>query len=76
MRQTNAWAGAAAACLLAASASAEEYRFANFTPPAHTINASVIEVLQQAMEDGTDGASTVRGYHGGELGAVSIGIQS
>lgn len=69
MKLTNAWAGAAAACLLTASASAEEYRFANFTPPMHTINASVIEVLQRAMEESTGGASTVRGYHGGELGA-------
>jgi TRAP-type C4-dicarboxylate transport system substrate-binding protein len=48
---------------------AEELKFANFTPPMHTINASVIEALNKAVSDATGGALTVRGYHGGELGA-------
>ena len=52
-----------------AAASAEELKFANFTPPFHTINASVIEKLNADVTAATGGALTVRGYHGGELGA-------
>jgi TRAP-type C4-dicarboxylate transport system substrate-binding protein len=44
-------------------------KFANFTPPFHTINASVIEKLNADLSAATGGALTVRGYHGGELGA-------
>ncbi len=47
---------------------AEELKFANFTPPFHTINASVIEKLNEKVSASTNGALTVRGYHGGELG--------
>lgn len=57
--------GAAAA---AAPVVAEELKFANFTPPFHTINASVIEKLNAEVSAATGGALTVRGYHGGELG--------
>ncbi len=46
-----------------------ELKFANFTPPFHTINASVIERLGAELSAATDGDLTVRGYHGGELGA-------
>lgn len=49
--------------------SADELKFANFTPPFHTINASVIEKLNADISAATGGALTVRGYHGGELGA-------
>lgn len=48
---------------------ARELRFANFAPPAHTITASVIEKLDAAVSAATGGRITVRGYHGGELGA-------
>ncbi len=65
-------AGAAATCVIAATASAEEYKFANFAPPFHTINGSVIEPLSAAVEEATGGESTVRGYHGGELGAGPV----
>ena len=65
-------AGATAACVAAFAAQAEELKFANFTPPFHTINASVIEVLNQALTDATGGETTVRGYHGGELGAGPV----
>lgn len=51
------------------AAPAEELKFANFTPPFHTINASVIERLNTELSAATGGALTVRGYHGGELGA-------
>lgn len=51
---------------------AEELKFANFTPPFHTINASVIEKLNTDISAATDGALTVRGYHGGELGAGPV----
>jgi TRAP-type C4-dicarboxylate transport system substrate-binding protein len=54
---------------LALPAAGTELKFANFTPPAHTINASVIEVLNTELSGATGGALTVRGYHGGELGA-------
>lgn len=54
------------------AASAEELKFANFTPPFHTINASVIEVLNAKLSAATDGDLTVRGYHGGELGAGPV----
>ncbi len=62
-------AAAALAVGLAGTASAQELKFANFTPPFHTINASVIEKLNSDVSAATDGALTVRGYHGGELGA-------
>ncbi|NLQ17306.1 TRAP transporter substrate-binding protein [Marinomonas sp. M1K-6] len=48
---------------------AEELKFASFTPPFHTINASVIEKLNADLSAATNGDLTVRGYHGGELGA-------
>jgi TRAP-type C4-dicarboxylate transport system, periplasmic component len=72
MKMTKFFAGVATAAVLAGAAWAEEYKFANFTPPFHTINASVIEVLNAAMTDGTGGDSSVRGYHGGELGAGPV----
>ena len=66
--------------LLAASAiavttlpvAAEELSFANFTPPFHTVNASVIEKLNADISAATGGDLTVRGYHGGELGAGPV----
>ncbi len=61
-------AAAVAVGLTTAATSAEELKFANFTPPFHTINASVIEKLNADLSAATGGALTVRGYHGGELG--------
>ena len=55
--------------LAALPASSEELSFANFTPPFHTVNASVIEKMNADLNSATGGALTVRGYHGGELGA-------
>ncbi|MDG1376680.1 MAG: TRAP transporter substrate-binding protein, partial [Yoonia sp.] len=46
--------------------------FANFTPPFHTVNASVMEKLNTILSDATNGEVTVRGYHGGELGAGPV----
>jgi TRAP-type C4-dicarboxylate transport system substrate-binding protein len=60
---------AGAAMVVAASAQADELKFASFTPPFHTINASVIEKLNADLSAATGGALTVKGYHGGELGA-------
>ena len=62
-----ALAGLAIAAALPAAA--QELKFANFTPPFHTINASVIEKMNADLSAATGGAVTVRGYHGGELGA-------
>ncbi len=60
--------------LVAAStaAQAQELKFANFTPPFHTLNASVIEMMNADLTAATNGAVTVRGYHGGELGAGPV----
>lgn len=64
---------AGAALLLATTAThAVELKFANFTPPFHTVNASVIERLGAELSAATDGDLTVRGYHGGELGAGPV----
>ncbi|MFT6784484.1 MAG: TRAP-type C4-dicarboxylate transport system substrate-binding protein, partial [Dinoroseobacter sp.] len=51
---------------------AQELKFANFTPPFHTVNASVIEKLNSDLAAATGGSLTVRGYHGGELGAGPV----
>ncbi|MFZ7092421.1 TRAP transporter substrate-binding protein [Primorskyibacter sp. 2E233] len=65
-------AALAATTVLAAPAIAEELKFANFTPPFHTINASVIEKMNADLSAATGGELTVRGYHGGELGAGPV----
>ena len=72
MKMQKLMTGAAVACVLAATASAEELKFANFTPPFHTINASVIEKMNELLSEATGGEVTVRGYHGGELGAGPV----
>jgi TRAP-type C4-dicarboxylate transport system substrate-binding protein len=54
---------------IATDAGAQELKYANWAPPTHTINAAQIEPLAKALSEGTDGAVTLRGYHGGELGA-------
>jgi len=69
MRLTHIIAAAALAVGTSTAASAEELKFANFTPPFHTVNASVIEKLNADLSAATNGELTVRGYHGGELGA-------
>lgn len=61
-----------AICLGASVTMAGELKFANFTPPFHTINASVIEKLNTDLSAATNGELTVRGYHGGELGAGPV----
>lgn len=68
MRIAPAFAAVAMAALTAMPALAEELKFANFTPPFHTVNKSVIEVLDAELNARTGGALRVRGYHGGELG--------
>lgn len=60
---------ASTAIVLTSQVVAEELKFANFTPPFHTINASVIEKLNNDLSAATNGELTVRGYHGGELGS-------
>ncbi len=65
-------AAATAVGMAATAASATELKFANFTPPFHTINASVIEKLNADVSSATGGSVTVRGYHGGELGAGPV----
>ena len=62
----------ASAVTLALPVAAEELSFANFPPPFHTINASVIEKLNEQLTEATNGELTVRGYHGGELGAGPV----
>ena len=66
------FAFAAGMAVAANVAGAQELKFANFTPPFHTINASVIEKLNADLSAASNGAVTVRGYHGGELGAGPV----
>lgn len=72
MKMKHLLAGVAISAVSAVGAWAEELSFANFTPPFHTINASVIEKLNAELSEATGGAVTVRGYHGGELGAGPV----
>lgn len=62
----------AALAVAGVAAQAQELKFANFTPPFHTVNASVIEKLNADMTAASGGSVTVRGYHGGELGAGPV----
>jgi len=63
---------ALAVLALASPLKATELKFANFTPPFHTVNASVIEKLNSDVSAATNGQLTVKGYHGGELGAGPV----
>ena len=69
MNITSVPLGAAFAVTLAASAQAQELKYANWAPPFHTITAAQIEPLAEALDSGTSGAVTLRAFHGGELGA-------
>lgn len=62
---------AAAALMLAGivrTAQAEELKFASFTPPQHTVTASLVDKLGESLKSATGGALTVKLYPGGELG--------
>lgn len=72
MKMKFNFVAAAVAAVIGSSVAAEELKFANFTPPFHTINASVIELMNSEVSAATSGALTVRGYHGGELGAGPV----
>lgn len=72
MTLTKTISAAVLAAAAALPAAAQELKFANFTPPFHTINASVIEKLNTDVSAATGGSLTVRGYHGGELGAGPV----
>jgi len=71
LRMTLA-AAAAALSVAATPLAAKELKFANFTPPFHTINQSVIIKMGDAVSAATNGELTVKGYHGGELGAGPV----
>jgi TRAP-type C4-dicarboxylate transport system substrate-binding protein len=72
MRLTTFAAGFSVATLIGTISAADELKFANFTPPFHTVNASVIEMMNDMLSEATNGEVTVRGYHGGELGAGPV----
>lgn len=59
----------AAALALTVATQAQELRYANWAAPMHTINSSQIEPLAEALDEATNGAVTLRAFHGGELGA-------
>ena len=62
---------AAAALMLAGiarTAQAEELKFASFTPPQHTVTASLVDKLGESLKSATGGALTVKLYPGGDLG--------
>ncbi|WP_255471002.1 TRAP transporter substrate-binding protein [Paracoccus sp. M683] len=69
IRDLTIAAGLAVGIAAPSGAAAQELKFANYTAPTHTITASVIDKLNEAVSAATDGAVTVRGYHGGELGS-------
>ncbi len=70
MKYTSAVVGAAAVAMTWAGAgAAQELKYANWAPPMHTVNAAQIEPLARTIAEGTGGAVTLRGFHGGELGA-------
>lgn len=67
----NMFKFAASACLTAfllAPAIAADLNFASFTPPQHTITASVVDKLTDGLNSATNGALTIKYYPGGELG--------
>jgi len=72
MKFTTLLAASAIALTSALPVIAEELSFANFTPPFHTVNASVIEKMNADLMAATGGEVSVRGYHGGELGAGPV----
>jgi len=72
MKMKHLFTSAALVVASSFAVQAEELKFANFTPPFHTINASVIEKLNADLSAATGGTLTVRGYHGGELGAGPV----
>lgn len=72
MKFTTLLAASAVTIATAIPVAAQELSFANFTPPFHTVNASVIEKLDAVLSEATNGEVTVRGYHGGELGAGPV----
>lgn len=53
---------------LSTVAQAEELNFASFTPPQHTITASVVNPLTEGVNSATNGDLTIKYYPGGELG--------
>ena len=61
-------ATALAAAGITVSVQAEELNFASFTPPQHTITASVVDKLSEGVKSATNGALTIKYYPGGELG--------
>lgn len=69
IRNLTATAVLAAGLAVPLGASAQELKFANYTAPTHTITSAVIDRLNEAVSTATDGKTTVRGYHGGELGS-------
>ncbi|MFV0301897.1 MAG: TRAP transporter substrate-binding protein [Paracoccus sp. (in: a-proteobacteria)] len=69
IRNLTTVAALAAGIALPLDAGAKELKFANYTAPTHTITVSVIDKLNEAVSTATNGETTVRGYHGGELGS-------
>ncbi|MEL7343280.1 MAG: TRAP transporter substrate-binding protein [Pseudomonadota bacterium] len=72
MKIANIFAATTIAAVSALPLAAQELKFANFTPPFHTVNASVIEKLNADLTAATGGDLTVKGFHGGELGAGPV----
>lgn len=72
MKISKFLAVASVASIAAVPVAAQELKFANFTPPFHTVNESVIEKLNSDVSAATGGSLTVKGYHGGELGAGPV----
>lgn len=72
MNIKTTFVAAALALSTAIPALAQELKFASFTPPFHTVTASVIDKLAADVSAATNGSLTVRAFHGGELGAGPV----
>lgn len=69
MKHTLTAFGAMAAVTLATIAGAEDLKYANWASPMHTVVAAQVDPLAKALDEATGGATTLRAYNGGELGA-------
>lgn len=72
MKIGSLFIGAAMLAATVLPVTAQELKFASFTPPFHTVTDSVIEKLNADLTAATGGSLTVRAFHGGELGAGPV----
>jgi len=62
-------AASALGVVAALPACAQELKFANFAAPTHTVATTIIDRMNAEISAATEGALSVKGFHGGELGS-------